>query len=81
MNLKICSVLVLLIVATLIGFFFQDLASVDVEISQMERSDMFMNWYQDDSCLYVSSITQFSVGFCMILFPLNYKYFLQYLIW
>ena len=27
------------------------------------------------------SITQFSVGYCTILFPLNFKHFSQYLIW
>ena len=68
MSLKTCSVLVLLTVATLVGFFFQDLVSVDVEISQVKRFDIFMNCYQDDSHQYVSSITQFSVGFCTILF-------------
>ena len=75
MSLKTCSVLVLLIVATLVGFFFQDLVSVDVEISQVKRFDTFMNCYQDDLCQYVSSITQFSVGFCTILFPLNLIFF------
>ena len=63
MSLKVCSVSVLLIVATMVGFFFQDLVSVDVEISEVKRFDMFMNCYRDDLCQYVSSITQFSVGF------------------
>ena len=40
---------VLLTVATLAGFFFQDLVSVDVEISQVKRFDTFTNCYQDDS--------------------------------
>ena len=44
----------------MVGFFFQDLVSVDVEISQLKRFNTFMNCYRDD---YVSSITQFSVGF------------------
>ena len=39
---------------------------------------MFMYCYQDDSRQNVSSITQFSVGFYTILFPLNFKYFSQY---
>ena len=39
MSHKTCSVSVLLIVATLIGFFFQDLVSVDVEVSQVKRFD------------------------------------------
>ena len=34
MSLKTCSLSVLLIVATMVGFLFQDLVSVDVEISQ-----------------------------------------------
>ena len=63
MSLKTCSVSVLLIVATMVGFFFQDLVSVDVEISQMKQFDTAMNCYRDDSRQYVSSITQFSVGF------------------
>ena len=63
MSLKTCSVSVLLIVATLVGFFFQDLVTVDVEISQVKRFDTFTNCYQEDSRQYVSSITQFSVGF------------------
>ena len=75
MSLKTRSVSVLLIVATLVSFFFQDLVSVDVEISQVKLFDTFMNCYQDDTHQYVSSITQFSEGFCMILFPLNFKYF------
>ena len=79
MSFKTCSVSVLLIVTSLVGFFFQDL--VDVEVSQVKRFDTFMNCYQDDSRHYVASITQFSVGFCAILFPLNFKYFSQYLIW
>ena len=40
---------VLLIFATLEGFFFQDLVSVDVEISQVKGFDTFTNCYQDDS--------------------------------
>ena len=68
-------VLVLLIVATLAGFFFQDLVSVDVEISQVKRFDTFTNCYQDDSRQYGSSITQFSVGYCTILFPLTLNIF------
>ena len=60
----------------MVGFFFQDLVSVDVEISQVKRFDTFMNCYRDDSRQYVSSITQFSVGFA-----LNFIYFSQYLIW
>ena len=47
----------------MVGFFFQDLVSVDVEISQVKQFDTFMNCHRDDSCQYVSSITQFSVGF------------------
>ena len=49
MNLKTCSVSVLLLVANVVGFFFQDLVSVDVEISQVKQFDTFMNCYQDDS--------------------------------
>ena len=49
------------LVPTLAGLFFQDLVSVDVEISQAKRFDMFTNCYEDDSRQYVSSITQFSV--------------------
>ena len=45
----------------MVGFDFQDLVSVDVEISQW--NDTFMNCYRDDSRQYVSSITQFSVFF------------------
>ena len=67
MSLKTCSVLVLLIVATMVGFFCQDLLSVDVEISKVKRFDTFMN-YQDDSRQYVSSITQFSVSFPLKLY-------------
>ena len=67
--------------STLESFFFQDLVSVDVEISQVKRFDTFTNCYQDDSSQYVSSITQFSVGYWTILFPLNFKHFSQYLIW
>ena len=48
MNLKTCSVSVLLLVVTVVGFFFQDLVSVDVEISKVKRFDTFMNCYQDD---------------------------------
>ena len=69
MSLKTCSVSVLLKVATLVGFFFQASVSVDVEISQVKRFDMFMNCYQDNLRQYVLSITQFSVDFCTILFP------------
>ena len=43
MSLKTCSVSVLLIVATMV-VFFQDLVSVDVEISQVKRFDTFMNF-------------------------------------
>ena len=63
MSIKTCSVLVLLIAVTLVGVLFQDLVSVDVEISQVKRFDTVTNCYQDDSRQYVSSITQFSVGF------------------
>ena len=79
--LKNFLVSVLPIVATLAGFFFQDLVSVDVEISQVKLFDTFTNCYQDDSRQYVSSITKFSVGYWTILFPLNFKHFSQYLIW
>ena len=48
MSVKTCSVSVLLKVTTLVGFFYQDLVSVDVEISQVKRFDTFMNCYQDD---------------------------------
>ena len=65
MSFKTCSVSVSLIVATMVGFFFQDLVSVDVEISRVKRFDMLLNCYQDDSHPYVSSITQFSVGFSL----------------
>ena len=65
MSLKTCSVLVLLIVATIVSFFFQDLVSVNVEISQVKRFDTFMNCYRDGSRHYVSSIIQFSVGFLL----------------
>ena len=51
----------------MVGFFFQDLVSVDVEISQVKRFDTFMN-YRDDSRQYVSPITQFSVGFPLKLY-------------
>ena len=61
MSLKTCSASVLLVVTTLVGFFFQDLVSVDVEISQVKRFDTKMNCYQDDSRHYLSAITQFSV--------------------
>ena len=47
----------------MVGFFFQDLVSVDVEISQVKRFDAFINCYRDDSRQNVSSITHFSVGF------------------
>ena len=76
MSLKTCSVLILLIVVTMVGFFFQDLVSVDVEISQVKRFDTFMNCYREDMRQFVSSITQFSV-----VFPFNFTYFSQYLIW
>ena len=59
----------------MVGFFFQYLVSVDVEISQVKQFDMFMNCYRDDSRQYVSSITQFSVGF-----PIKLYIFSQYLI-
>ena len=52
----------------MVGFFFQDLFSTDVEISQMKRFDTFMNCYWDDSRQYVSFITQFSVGFPLKLY-------------
>ena len=68
MSLKTCSVSVSLIVATMVGFFFQDLVSVNVEIWQVKRFDTFMNCYRDDSRQYVSSITQFSVGFPLKLY-------------
>ena len=47
---------------TKVGFFFQDLVSVDVEISQV-KFDTAMSCYRDDSHQYVSSITPFSEGF------------------
>ena len=47
----------------MVGFYFQDFVSVDVEISQVKRFDTFMNCYLDDSRQFVSSITHFSVGF------------------
>ena len=68
MSLKTCSVSVLLIVTTMVGFFFQDLVTVDVEILQVKRFDTFMNCYRDDSRQYVSSIPQFSVGFPLKLY-------------
>ena len=52
----------------MVGFFFQDLVSVDVEISQVKQFDTFMNCYRDDSRQYVSSITQFSIGFPLKLY-------------
>ena len=52
----------------MVGFFFQDLVSVDVEISQVKRFDRFMNCYRDDLRQYVSSITQFSVSFPLKLY-------------
>ena len=73
MNLKTCSLSVLLMVATMVCFFFQDLVSVDIEILQAKQFDMFMNYYRDVSRQYVSSITQFSVGFplkCYIFFTI-----------
>ena len=54
----------------MVGFFFQDLVSVDVEISQVKQFDMFMNCYRDDSRQYVLSISQFSVGFPLKLYIL-----------
>ena len=77
MSLKTCSVLVLLIVATMVGFFSRDLVLFNVEMSQVKRFDKFMNCYRDISRQYVSSITQYSVGFSLI----NFTYFSQYLIW
>ena len=68
MSLKTCSVSVLLIVATMVGFFFQDLVSVYVEILQVKRFDTFMNCYRDDSRQYFSSISQFSAGFPLKLY-------------
>ena len=68
MSLKTCSVSVLLIFATTVSFFFQDLMSVHVEISQVKRFDTFMNCYRHDSRQYVSSLTQFSVGFPLTLY-------------
>ena len=68
MSPKTCSVSVLLTVATTVGFFFQDLVSDDVEISQVKRFDTFMNCYRDDSRQYISSITKFSVGFPLKLY-------------
>ena len=47
----------------MVGFFFQDLVSVDVEMSQVKLFDTFMNCYRDNS-----SITQFSVGFPLKLY-------------
>ena len=52
----------------MVGFFFQDLVSVDVEILQMKRFDTFINCYRDNLRQYVSSITQFSVGFPLKLY-------------
>ena len=68
MSLKTCSVSVLLMVMTMVGFFFQDLVLVHVEISQVKQFDTFMNCYRDDSRPYVSSITQFSVCFPLKLY-------------
>ena len=65
------SVSVLLIVATMVGFSFQDLVSTDEEISQVKQSDTFMNCYPDYSRQYVVSITQFSVGFPLKLYILS----------
>ena len=76
MRLKTCSISDLLLVATMVGFFFQDLVSVDVEISHVKQFGTFMNCYWDYSRQYISSIIQFSV-----VFPLNFTYFSQYLIW
>ena len=52
----------------MVGFFFQDLVSVDVEISQVKRFDTFIELLLDDSRQYVSFITQFSVGFPLKLY-------------
>ena len=52
----------------MVGFFFQDLVSVDVEIAHVKQFDTFMNCYRDDSRQYVSSIFQFSVGFPLKLY-------------
>ena len=68
MSFKTCSVSVLLIVVTMVGFFFQDLVSVDVEISQVKRFDTSMNCYWDVSRQCFSPITQFSVGFPLKLY-------------
>ena len=40
-----------------------------------ETIDTFTNCYQDNLCQYVLRMTQFSVGYCTILFPLNFKHF------
>ena len=64
MSLKTCSVSISQTVVALVHFFFQDFVSDDVEISQVKRFDMFMNYYHKDSRQY-----QYSVGFCTILFP------------
>ena len=69
--LKNFLVSILLIAATLEEFFFQDLVSVNVEILQVKRFDTFTNCYQDDSRQYVSSITQFSVGYWTRFIPLK----------
>ena len=52
----------------MVGFFFQDLVSVDVEISQVKRFDTFINCYWEDLRQYVSSIILFSVGFPLKLY-------------
>ena len=41
----------------MVGFFFQDLVSVDVEMSQVKRFDTLMSCYRDDSRQFFSSIT------------------------
>ena len=52
----------------MVGFFFQDLVSVDVEISQVKRFDTFINCYWEDLRQYVSAIILFSVGFPLKLY-------------
>ena len=52
----------------MVGFFFQDLVSVDVETLQVKRFDSFINCYRDDSRQYVLSITQFSESFPLKLY-------------
>ena len=62
MSLKTCSVSVLLIVVTLVDLFFQGLVSVNGEILQVKQFGTFMNYCQDASHQYVSSITQLPIG-------------------